>query len=180
MLRLPLIAWVVALILSGCAHTPVKTVTDEPSPSVTGSVVEPVLLAHGGKLALVSLKAGPQAEANNELDGISTAVLTGIKDSLDGQKTSSLHVIRTQDGQPDVVLEGYVQEFSQTSRLSRMMMHPNRGHLVLTGEIWLRTTGQRLLTFSADKKFDPKKEKPMDVAYELGQNIGDFIGSHTR
>ncbi|MBI3602226.1 MAG: hypothetical protein HY209_04965 [Candidatus Omnitrophica bacterium] len=166
------------LILSGCAHTPVKTATSVPA-LVTGSVIEPALLAHGGRLALVSLKAGPQAEANDELEGLSTAVLTGIKDSLDAQKTS-LHVMKAQEGQPQVVLEGYVQEFSQTGRLSRLMMHPNRDHLVLVGEIWLRRTGERLLTFSAGKKFDPQKEKPMKVAYELGQGIGNFIGAHTR
>ncbi len=170
-----------ALVLSSCAHTPVKKtmMEDGPSPPVTGTVLDSVLLAQGGDLALAPFKAGSRAEADGELDRLSMMILKGIKDGIEEHDTS-LHIIGNNEGQPKIVLEGYVQEYSKTSRLSRMMLRPNRDSLVLEGELWVNPTGERLLSFSTQRKFDPKKEKPKDVAYALGKDIGDFVGAHAK
>lgn len=129
----------------------------------------------GGNLALMPFRAGPQAEANDELDRLSMAILRGIKDTLD-EHHSVLHVITNESqGQPQMVLQGYIQEYSKVGRLSRLMMRPYRNRIIVVGEIWLAVGGQRLLNFSAQRDFNPKKDKPGDVAYAIGQAIGDFI-----
>ncbi|MEI7998750.1 MAG: hypothetical protein WCH62_04515 [Candidatus Omnitrophota bacterium] len=178
MLRFLVISFCV-LIFSSCSHAPIKKVVNDPLPFVTGTVLNSAVLTGGGDLTLSTFKAGPLAEENDELDNFSVMILKGVKDSLEGQKTL-LHVVSGNDVHPKMVLEGYVQEYSKTGRLARMTMHPNRNLLVLTGELWLVSNGERILNFTTQKKFDPKKEKPTDVAYALGKDIGDFVATHSR
>jgi hypothetical protein len=169
------------LTLVSCAHAPVhkqgspKAVESQ----VGGIVLDQSLLSQGGDLALGPFKPGDQAEANDETDRISSMILKGIKDYFDSQHTS-LHVVDATQTHPKFVLEGYIHEFSKAGKMSRMMMRPNKDVLRIEGEIWLIPSGQRLAGFSANKKFDPKKEKPFDVAYALGHDIAEFIVSHTK
>lgn len=168
------------LLLISCAHKPVQKISVEPLTSATGTILNASILAKGGKLALMPFRAGPQAEANDELDRLSMAVLRGIKDSLDEQNTA-LHVITDESqGQPQMVLQGYVQEYSKTGHFSRIMRRSHRDRIVLEGEIWLEASGERLLNFSLQRAFDSKKNKPMDVAYAMGKSIGDFIAKQMR
>ena len=164
----------VALLVVGCANGQVNTAPQD-APSVTGIVLDTAELAQGGPMALAPFKAGPQAEANEELDRLSMMILKGIKDSLDNQRTSLR--VSEEDKQPRMVLEGYVQEFSRTTRLSRVLWRPDRDSIVLVGEIWLSSSGKRLLNFVARKKFNPKKERLMEVVYHMGRDIGDFIAA---
>jgi hypothetical protein len=168
----------ISLCLS-CAHSSKVSKSEEMLPVVTGAVVSSELLIKGGDLALVAFKAGPKAEANDELDRISLTILKGVKESLDNQKTS-LRIIAPNEGQPAVVMEGYIQDFSKPGRISRVMLRPNHYCLSVEGELWLSTTGQRLLNFSAQKDFNPKKEKLVDVAFKMGKEIGNFVAEHTR
>ncbi len=171
---------VVVFLLSSCAHSPVaKKELQENVAAITGSVTDQALLTEGGDLALTPFKAGPRAEDNEELDHLSMMVLKGIKETLDRQNTS-LHIIDSEEAKPQIVLEGYFEEYSKTGRAARMMMHKNKSSLVAEGNLWLVSTGKRLLTFSIKKKFNPKKEKPSNVAYAMGCEIGTFIASNSK
>jgi hypothetical protein len=181
MLKQTAVVFLIALTLTSCAHKrAVKALTaSAPAPTVTGTVIDAPTLAKGGNLALVPFKAGSGTEANDEMDRLSMMISRGIKDVFDKNETP-FHVVDAAAGHPQIALQGYIQEFSKTGKLSRMMMRPNRDSLVLSGEVWLISTGGRLLSFSTDKKFNPKKQRPMDVAYSLGQDIGNFIISQAK
>lgn len=166
-------------LLVSCAHTSVKKTIGDHLASMNGSVLDEMLLSEGGDLALTPFKAGPMAEANDELDHLSMMILKGVKESLDEQKTS-LHIIAESQGKPKIAFEGYIQELSRTNRFSRMMMRPNRSSLVLVGDLWLISTGKRLLTFSIERKFNSKKENFTNVAYEMGKDIGKFIAAKSQ
>ncbi len=167
------------LMISSCAHSPKKNRVMGETSSVSGVVLDEPVLFEGGNLGLTPFKAGPSAEATEELDRLSGTITKGIKDTIDEQSTS-LHVIDATQGEPKMVLEGYVKEFSKTGRMSRMMMSPNRDKLSLEGDVWLVSNGKRLLGFSIEKKFDPRKEKILDVAYMMGREIGHFIISNSQ
>ena len=150
-----------------CSHAPRESYVREAAvPVVTGNVSNSSVLIKGGDLSLLSFRAGPQAEDNEELDKISGVAINSIKKNLDAQNTA-LHVMTDESQeQPQMFLQGYVQEYSKRSR---------RHKIVLTGEIWLKSNGQRVLSFSAEQSFDSKKEKVLEVVYHMGQAIGDFI-----
>jgi hypothetical protein len=177
-------------MLASCAHGSKETKTKlarivESAPvknegsSVVGAVLDADTLAQGGEIALVPFKAGTNAEATDELDRLSLIITKGITDSLNAQATS-LKVVDAAEGKPRVALQGYIEEFSRSGKMSRVMMRPNEMSFSVVGEVWLISDGKRLLTFSTDKRFDPKKQKAVDAAYHLGKEIGDFIGAHAK
>ena len=175
---------IIALVLASCAHSPVahKSVVQKSKKEsliqFSGNVLNQPLLSSGGKLGLTAFKAGPMAEANDELDRVSAMVIKGIKETLGSQQTS-VEIIDSTQGQPDIALEGYVEELSKKGKLSRMMGNSQQ-KLVLVGDIWLVSSGKRLLEFNVQKKFNSKKETFMDVSYQMGQEIGSFIASHAK
>lgn len=176
----------VVVMCSSCVFAskkkkPVKTVVlvDVQEVSVTGTVLAADVLAEGGAIALVPFKAGPGAEATDELDRISMMMIKGIRESI-ADKKSSLKVVEPTEESPRIAMQGYIEEYSKTGRLKRMMLRPNQSSLVVAGEVWLISNGQRLLSFSTDKRFHSKKEKAVNVAYALGREIGDYISSHVK
>lgn len=147
--------------------------------SVTGTVLDAQVLAQGGTIALVPFKAGPGAEATDELDRISMMMIKGIRETM-ALKGEALKVVEPAEESPRIAMQGYIEEYSKTGRLKRLMLRPNQSSLRVTGEVWLISNGQRLLSFSTDKRFYPKKEKVLNVAYALGREIGTYISSQVK
>ncbi|MBF0490869.1 MAG: hypothetical protein HQL15_09735 [Candidatus Omnitrophica bacterium] len=165
-------------VSSAYAATKQKGV-EEKVDSVVGSLLDRETLGQGGDIALVPFKAGAKAEANDELDRLSLMIIRGIKESLDAQK-NAFHVVDPEKTQPRMALQGYIDEFSKTGKLRKMMFRPAESCIALEGEVWLISNGQRLLSFSEERRFNPKKEKTLSVAYDMGRSIGDYLGSHAK
>ena len=143
----------------------------------SGLVIDGPLLTKGGKLGLMPFKAGPLAEANDELDRVSANIIKGIKQALESQP-SSLTLIDATEGKPEIVLEGYVQELTKKGGIGTMMSG-KRGTLVLEGNLWLVANGHQLLQFRVSKKFLIKKEDINEIASAMGIEIGRYILSKT-
>jgi hypothetical protein len=159
----------------GCfSHAPVK-----PSPAIpleiTGEDFDVPKLKAGGRLALAGFRAGPQAESNDLLDQISVMLQKGIQEKL---KSSAVALQLTeQAADADFVLAGYVEEFYSPGRLSRLVMRKRASRLAVSGQIYLKTGGDKLLTFAASRTIK-NKDKPLDRAYQMGLMIGDYILEH--
>lgn len=162
------------LSLTSCAHQPVKKNMDNSSARVTGIVLDQEALVQGGDLGLTPFKAGPAAEANDELDRISGMIVKGVKDCLEKRK-SPLHIIDATQGQPKIVLEGYVKDLYKTTRMSRVLKGANLDSITLEGDLWLTSNGKQILSFYLQRKFNRFKEKLDDAAYAAGWDIGEFI-----
>jgi len=161
MKRLPLILAVI--FLSGCfTHLPFKRDTAVPLPEFSGNVVDAAKLKTAAKLGFSSFRAGPQAAADDQLDRLSLMLIKGIKDSLEAKKVS-LATTDQEEG-ADVVMDGYIEEFS-------------RKRFSVSGELWDKETGAKVLVFGASRVLRPKKDNPMDTAYEVGTVIGDYIAA---
>ncbi len=170
--RVFILLW--CLVFSGCFHAAVVKPNLSPSPLVTGSVINLEQLKAGGKLALTLFKAGPQAEANEQLDKLSLMLVQGITERFKAHHTP-LTVVS--DETADFVMEGYIEEFSQSGKFSPWLFKKGQIRLAVSGEIWLGNSGVKALTFAARKAADPKKTKAADLAYDMGQAIGDFIAA---
>lgn len=165
-------------VLASCAHAPVHKEVKAPEQSQVTGFADSKTLSKGGDLALVPFNAGEKAEANDETDRLAMMILKGIKDSLD--QNNLIHVVDASQTHPKFGLQGYIQEFSKPGKLSKITMRHGLDCLSLEGEMWEVSTGQRVAGFSVKQKFDPHHEKPIDVAYRLGQGIGRFIIEHTK
>ncbi len=146
---------------------------------VSGSVVDSTSLLAGGLLAFAEFKPGPGAVADEQTDRISLMLIKGIKDAM-SVHTSALSIAgEDQLNQADFLLDGHIEEFSKSGKLSRLVMRKNEVYLSVEGEIWRQESGAKVLVFSSSAVINVKKEKPAEVAYQMGKAIGDFISTHS-
>lgn len=139
---------------------------------VAGDLVNLKRLNEGGKVGLLMFKAGPRAEANEQLDRVSLMLIKGIRESLDRRRTPL--TITTDQAQADLVLQGYVEEFSRPGKFDRWVKRRDKGRLSVSGEVWQQESGTKVLTFASSDDIS-KTENALDVAYKMGRAIGDFI-----
>lgn len=163
---------ILILIISicGCASAKKSIVSQslDEAVVVTGSVVNPDASEKGGALALGSFKPGPGAAANDETDQLSWMMVKGIKETLPEDNTH--FAIQTENADnSDFLLDGYIEEYDRKGHFA---------HLSVDGEIWLRSTGEKIFLFQTSTRIDLKKQSPKTVAYQIGVAIAHYIGSH--
>ena len=135
---------------------------------ITGSVVNSSAFTKGGSLVLGSFKAGDNAAADDETDQLSSMMIKGIRETLPEDNTSfSIQSGDTKD--PDCFLEGYIDDYARKG---------NKARLSVDGEIWLRSTGEKIFVFRTSTVINFKNQDPKIVAYQIGVAVAHFIGSH--
>jgi hypothetical protein len=159
----------IILLICGCSSSK-KIIVSKPSGEnfvVTGAVVNPSAFEKGGNLLLGSFKAGTGAAADDQTDQLSLMMMNGIRDTL---PVGNTHFIIPTDDQkdPDCFLEGHIEDYGHKGHFS---------HLSVSGEIWLRETGEKIFFFQISAMIDLKTQDPNTVAYQIGVAIAHFIGS---
>jgi hypothetical protein len=157
------------LLVCGCSSSK-NTIVAQPldtSPTVTGSILDSSAFAKGGTLLLDAFRAGPGAAADDETDQLSRLMIKGIKEVLSNDKHFTVILDRQQDS--DYFLEGYIENYG------RLKGHLNQ--FTVDGNIWLRSTGDKVFLLQSSVTIDLKKQDPRTVAYQMGQAIGSFIQS---
>ncbi len=141
----------------------------------TGKIIDRDTFAKGGTVAILPFKAGEQATANPQLDRIALMIAKGVIDYLNEQKTP-YQILTTQDqGSPEMVIDGYIQDFKRPGKLSRWVFRDKQTRLSVSGQMTLAKTKERIMVFQTAKTMvDPKKDG-LDVAYQTGQDLGRFI-----
>ncbi len=168
---------IILSVVSGCfSSTPAKSSSSVFSPSrATGTVIKEAEFKKGGTLVILPFKAGANAVASPQLDRVALMVVKGMVNYL-GEEKTPFTVLTTEDqGRPQLVIEGYVDDFSQSGKMSRMVLRNKKITLSVSGQMVVAGTHDRLLVFQHTKsRPDPKKDG-LDVAYQTGQDLGRFI-----
>jgi len=163
----------IILLICGCSSSK-KIIVSKPLDEnfvVTGEIVNLSAFEKGGTLVLGPFKAGAGAAADDETDKLSLMMIKGIKDALPEDNTH--FTISTDDQKdPDCLLEGYIEDYG------RVKGHFSR--LSVDGQIWLRETGEKIFVFQTSVMINTKKQDPNAVAYQIGEAIAHFIGSHSK
>lgn len=143
---------------------------------ITGSVVDPSSFEKGGTLVLDAFKPGSGTEANDDSDQLSLMMVKGIRDALPAGNTQ--FTLSTDDQKnSDFVLDGYIDDYGRDKHFTHMNLRKTQVHLSMDGEIWLRETGEKVLTFQTSTVIDLKKQDPKTVAYQIGVTIAHYIAS---
>ena len=168
---------IMSIIFSGCfSSTPVKSSSSAFfSPRATGTIVKEDEFKKGGTLAILPFKAGVNAVASQQLDRVALMIVKGMIDYLSEQKTP-FTVLTTEDqGRPQLVIEGYVDDFSPSGKMSRVVLRNKKTTLSVSGQMVITGTRDRLLVFQHTKSMPDPKKDGFDVAYQTGQDLGRFI-----
>lgn len=167
--------------LSGCALLHSKKVSQElpqQKIAISGNIVSQQKLNQGGKLAFTDLKAGPLAIADEQTDKVSLKIIQGVTDVLISKQSGIS--ITNDPHEAALVFEGYIEEFSMPGKMSKILMMKHHGRISVSGELYERKTGLRVLSFAASKEFDTRQEDHVRVALQIGAQIGDFIAKHVK
>jgi len=160
----------IILLCCGCSSSKKKIIAEslDATAVITGSVVNSSAFTKGGTLVLGAFKAGTNAAADDETDQLSSMMIKGIRETLPEDNTTfSIQAADSKD--PDCFLEGYIDEYAQKG---------NKARFSIDGEIWLRSTGEKILVFQTSTVINLKNQDPKTAAYQIGVAIAHFIGSH--
>ena len=167
---LPLMCAAFVFAFSGCFwHAPpqagqAQVKSSEKPLNVAITLVDAAALKSGGKIAFTPLKAGARASADEQSDRVSLMIIKGIVNRL-AQGGTSLIVAAPED-EPNLVFQGYIEELS-------------RRRLAISGEIWLSSTGAKVLTFAGYAHLGDF-EDVFQAAGALGEALGYEIAAQTR
>jgi len=161
-------------VFSGCFWQAQVKPSEKPL-DVVVTLVNAAALKSGGKIAFTPLKAGPRASADEQSDRVSLMIIKGITDRLAQSRTSL--IVTGGENEPDLVLQGYIEELSQNGRFKRLVLRRDKGRLSISGEIWLSLTGAKVLTFAGYAHLSDYKDV-FQAADALGEALGDEIVRH--
>ena len=163
--------------LAGCFFSAAKerpsTVSLTESP--TGKIVNRSIFIKDGTLAVLPFKAGEDATSDPQLDRMALTIAKGMIDYLNEQKVP-FKVLTTQDqGNPQMVVEGYIEDLKRPGKLSRWVLRRNKTILSVRGQMSLVGSKDRVLMFQEKKSMPDPKKDGLDIAYQTGQDLGRFI-----
>jgi hypothetical protein len=171
------IAFAVVFVSSGCFSSTPKKSSSAATPSVgaTGQIIKESELKKGGTLVILPFKAGVNAAASQKLDRVSLMVVKGMIDYLSEERTP-FKILTTQDqGVPDLVIDGYINNFSQPGKVKRWVMQSRKAVLSVDGYMEIAKTKERVLVFQHHQKMSDPKKDGLELAYRTGQDLGRFI-----
>ncbi len=168
------LAALMVFFLSGCSWRP-HVVSQEKALDIVLTTLDASSLASGGKIAFTPFKAGPQAIDDEQLDHVSLVIIKGMVDRINQGKTSLS--IAAGDELSNLIVQGYIEDFSQNGKFDRWVLRRDKGCLAISGEIWLPSSGAKAATFSGYARLNHYKDVSQ-AAEALGQALGDELLLH--
>jgi hypothetical protein len=175
--RVVIFIFIVNCSVAGCLFLPVK---EQASREVlvgipTGKIVNRPAIVKDGSVAVLPFKAGEGVSADPQLDRMSMMISKGIIDYLNEQHLS-IKILTTQDqGMPDMMIDGYIESFKRPSKISRWFLRDKTSDINVSGQMTLLKNKERLIIFNHSKTMQDKKRDGMELAYQMGQDLGRFI-----
>jgi len=165
------------VICCGCfSSIPQRTSHATPSlVSATGQVIKESEFKKGGTLVILPFKAGENAVASPQLDRVALMIVKGMVDYLSGEKTP-FTVLTTQDqGSPDLIIDGYINDFTEPGKMQRWVMRDKKAVLAIDGYMEVSGNKERILVFQHKRSMTDPKKDGLDLAYQTGQDLGRFV-----
>lgn len=141
----------------------------------TGRLVDKKSFIPDGTLAVLPFKAGEGVAADPQLDRMSLMISKGIIDYLKEEKLP-FEILLTQDqGDPQMLVEGYIESFKKSSRLGVLFFRPRKSQLNVSGQVIVVSNKERILVFKHVKSTTDPQKSGLDLAYHTGHDLGRFI-----
>lgn len=141
----------------------------------TGQLVNKKAFIKKGSLAVLPFKAGENAEADPQLDRMSLMISKGIIDYCKEQNLPFTLLLTQDQGSPDMVVEGYIENFTESSRFDGLFFRPRKFLLTVNGELTVLDSKERILVFKQTKTMTGATKNGLDLSYQAGLDLGRFI-----
>jgi hypothetical protein len=171
------LALVVVFGFCGCFSSTPKRSSSVflPEFNATGKVIKPNEFKKGGSLVILPFKAGENAAAGQQLDRVSLMIVKGMIDYLAQEKTPFTVLTTEEQGKPDLIIDGYINNFTEPGRMKRWVMQNKNAVLAVDGYMEIPATKERILIFQHQRSIVDRKKDGLSLAYAMGQDLGRFI-----
>jgi hypothetical protein len=145
-----------------------------PAPAILVEILQPKILANGGKLVFIPFTAGADAEAGQQMDRLSLMIVKGASDAFQ-EGPSSIQVI--DQGDPDaadMILEGHIEEFRSVRSRKPIGLGKIPGVVVIKAEVRARHTNEVLALISSRREFRDNR-KVESLALDVGRQIAEQL-----
>ena len=163
-------------IFCGCTTAPEK-------PSFTkgvnqlanvGRVNNAARLYEGGNLLFVPFRAGSGVLATPELDQLAMMTVKGFIETLNKKSMPFIILNASNADAAELVVRGHITKLDESAGIKNWIGAKSVS-LAIEGEIIDQKTGERIVYFSHQKSASEKAKSKMVLAYEIGQEMAQFI-----
>lgn len=146
-----------------------------PSERPVGKVTNAQRLSKGGALLIVPFSAGVNAAATKQLDAVALMIVKGIADAL--QQSHAPFDVLTNDnaGSADLILEGFIEEYIDPGKLKKWVPQKKEIKIAVKAKLFDSRTKEPAIFFYHTKTASLKNIKSLDLAYQLGEELGQYI-----
>lgn len=168
---------IICFSIGGCTFFSSKKrlSVNETAEKPTGQLIRKEAFIEGGTLAVLPFKAGEGALADPQLDRISMMISKGILDYFNAERVPFKVLSTQEEGDPKMVVEGYIEDFDRSGRLSSLGFRPRKMILSVSGQIMVVKNKERILVFKHVRTMVDPQKSGLDLAYQTGQELGRFI-----
>jgi hypothetical protein len=143
---------------------------------VQGKILQPDILAAGGKVLIVPFSAGVYTAASEELDRASLVMMRGMIDGLNDAsgRFQVLDLVRGDGTQPDIVITGNIERFEVRKNWMRYFGR-SRERLIEFHARVVDQRGELLAVFSYVLKTRYQDMTQTDFLLKAGYDAGLFL-----
>ncbi len=146
----------------------------------TGKIVNPQRIANGGNLLIIPFRAGPDVEANDNLDKITLMIIKGVSDIIE-ENDANLKVLVAQNAQDaEFIIDGHITHVDASTKMNKLILRKNNITLSVKGQMVDRNTGELIAVFTDTLVSNKKEENHRQLGYAIGRNIGRFLLSRSQ
>lgn len=141
----------------------------------TGKIVDAERLKKGGKVLVVPFPAGANVAADERSDKIALMIVSGIADELKG---SHFQILNEADAhEAELIITGHVTGTGKPSQWSRRLLQTSQNAVSVEGRMVDAASKSTVLVFTHSARSSARKKDHARLGYDIGKDIGRFIGS---
>ncbi len=141
----------------------------------TGKVIDVERLKKGGKVLVVPFSAGVNVTADERSDKIALMIVKGIADEL---KEGRFQILSDENAQEaDLIITGHVTGAARPSKWSWWFFKRSQNTVSVEGRMADAASGAAVLVFTHSARASAREKDHAQLGYDIGKDIGRFIGS---
>ena len=167
----------VVFTLEGCGAHRLSRLSSEDlsSGGQEDKVMDAGRLTQGGRLLLLPFSAGENAAATPQLDSAALMIVKGIADALQQARAPFQILTNENAATAELILDGFIEDYVDPGTSKKWLPHKTEIKINVKAKLFDHVTKKSVIFFNHSRSASTKNIKPQNVAYQLGQELGQSM-----
>lgn len=140
-----------------------------------GKVVDAKPLKDGGKIVVISFKAGAGVEATDQLDQTALMLVKGIVDLLHKEGAPFEVLTGENAADADFIIKGHITKFKKPSFVNRWILLNRNIGIEVEGRMLEARSNRTILVFAHGQRARVREKDHKQLGYLVGEDIARFL-----